>query len=214
MTIKSRGKRRKHYRPKNFDRIDRGKKDKLSTEGRRIESRYVPSKRKVSKSAPIKSKRRRTSSRSSGYPPTHALLQPGARPLKTSFREEEDAYPNVVAVLNPKTRVITCNEGIQWVLQFQRGQRHGLPIWRGRSFCVYRDPLLQCVWELCVRALCPQIVCVPRRCIQDRCVWELCGPVDKDALEVLRSLPERIRRPTNIIKETETASDGLDDLEH
>jgi hypothetical protein len=179
VTIKSRGKSRKYSNPKNFDRIDRGKRDKLPIEGRRLDSRYVPGNRKAAGKTPGNSKRRCVPARGPGYPSTNPPLKLDARRLKTSYREEEDAYPDVVAALNPKQRVIICSEGIQWILQFRRGQRHGLPIWYGRSFCTTQDSLLQCVWELC-------------------------GPVDQRALEVLRSLPERIRRPRDITEAAES----------
>jgi hypothetical protein len=53
--------------------------------------------------------------------------------------EGSDDYPHVVAVLGEKTRVIVCNEGIQWIVQHKKGQQ-----WRGRSFCRTREALLRC----------------------------------------------------------------------
>ena len=61
------------------------------------------------------------------------------RPQKAESAED---YPDVVAVLDAKTRVIECNAGSQWIVQRRQGSQ-----WHGASFCRTRDALLRCVGE-------------------------------------------------------------------
>jgi hypothetical protein len=82
-------------------------------------------------------------------------------------REEDEAYPNIVAVLNARWRVIVCRTGIQWILQRRAGTRHGRPRWDGNSYCQTREALL-------------------------RCISERAGPCDPSALANIASLPAHI----------------------
>lgn len=47
--------------------------------------------------------------------------------------EEADDYPKVI-VASDRWRVIQCRNGIQWLLQFTAGERHGQKRWQSRSF--------------------------------------------------------------------------------
>ena len=65
-----------------------------------------------------------------------------------STSEEAEAYRAIVAVLNPRWRVIECRNGIQWILQRNTGLRHGTTRWEGRCYCRTRECLLRRVREL------------------------------------------------------------------
>jgi hypothetical protein len=43
-------------------------------------------------------------------------------------KESAEDYPQIVAVLDAKTRVIECADGIQWIVQRRTGS-----LWTGRS---------------------------------------------------------------------------------
>ena len=77
-------------------------------------------------------------------PPTLPDAETTARvPVFTPHRrdggEGSDDYSHVVAIIGEKTRVIVCNEGIQWIVQHRKGGQ-----WRGQSFCRTREALLRC----------------------------------------------------------------------
>jgi hypothetical protein len=68
----------------------------------------------------------------------------------------------VVVVLNAKTRVIECADGIQWIVQRRTGSLK-YP-WAGRSFCrtkeallriAGRHPALEALPETCGKGLTP-----------------------------------------------------------
>lgn len=84
-----------------------------------------------------------------------------------SHRESDDSYTGVVVTLNDKWRVIVCRDGIQWILQRQRGERRGQPRFDGRSYCRTRDALIR--------------VC-----------REHAGEIHAVALTILHALPERL----------------------
>lgn len=84
-----------------------------------------------------------------------------------SHRESDEGYHGVVAVLNDRWRVIACRDGIQWILQFRAGQRHGGARFDNRSFCHTREALIR--------------VC-----------REHAGDISPSAMSALRALPERI----------------------
>lgn len=76
-------------------------------------------------------------------------------------RESDDAYHDVVARPSDRWRVITCNGGIQWIVQTRRGAE-----WRHVHYCRTREALLR----LCDAS---------------------CGDLDPSVRAVLRSLPEQ-----------------------
>lgn len=82
------------------------------------------------------------------------------------IRETADNYPCVVARLNDDWRVITCRNGIQWVLQ-RRGDRGSGPAqWKGVSYCQTREALKRVSREA--------------------------GPIEPAAWEALALLPDHI----------------------
>ena len=56
-----------------------------------------------------------------------------------SSSEEAETNRAVVAVLNPRWRIIECRDRIQWILQRRAGLRHGQPRWDGRCYCRTRE---------------------------------------------------------------------------
>ena len=70
--------------------------------------------------------------------PQHAARLAGRQ--KRPVEHVED-YPHVVAVLDAKTRVIECADGIQWVLQRRTGSLK--TPWAGRSFCRTKEALIR-----------------------------------------------------------------------
>ena len=83
-------------------------------------------------------------------------------------REESDNFPFIVTRISPSWRVISDADRLQWIVQAQRGTRHGAPIWRNLAFCSTRAALL-------------------------RCVDERVGHISSTALMILRILPPHIR---------------------
>jgi hypothetical protein len=82
--------------------------------------------------------------------------------------ESADKYGRVVARLNARWRVIACQRGIQWILQYRASaETYATPRWQGRSFCMTREALL-------------------------RCCREHGGTIDPSAAAILVALPERI----------------------
>jgi hypothetical protein len=68
-------------------------------------------------------------------------------PLKwrSTSSESSDAYPDVVAVLNSRWRVIECPHGMQWILQFRgRSETMATSRWRNRSYCRTAEALIRC----------------------------------------------------------------------
>lgn len=62
--------------------------------------------------------------------------------------ESDDSYPNLVAVLNSRWRVIQCRDGIQWILQYRnRAETVARDGWRGRSYCRTKEALIRCCDE-------------------------------------------------------------------
>jgi hypothetical protein len=61
-----------------------------------------------------------------------------ASPAPPKVGESAENYPHVVVVLDPRTRVIECDAGIQWIIQNRRGHR-----WYGVSFCRTKEALLR-----------------------------------------------------------------------
>ncbi len=81
-------------------------------------------------------------------------------------RTERPAHPSnqLIAQFNATWRVV--DDPLQWILQRKKGRpRKKHSGWRNRSFCRTRDALL-------------------------RRIREYCGPVDEDALQQVRALPE------------------------
>ena len=92
------------------------------------------------------------------------LLRQGLKPAPVGLyaRESDDNYP-VVAHLDDRHRVISCRDGIQWIVQ--RRMNTGGSGWRGLSFCRTREALI---------------------CDAER---RLGRPIPKEAAAILNALP-------------------------
>lgn len=86
-----------------------------------------------------------------------------------THKESSGDYHRVVAILNPRHRVIVCRDGIQWILQRRAGERHGRARWDSRSYCRTREGL-------------------------NRVCRELAGEIDPIAAATLASLPNYIEQ--------------------
>ena len=64
-------------------------------------------------------------------------------PEAINRNESSDNYSDVVAVLNPKWRVIRCRDNVQWVLQSRDSATAAKGVWRGRSHCGTKEALLR-----------------------------------------------------------------------
>ena len=62
-------------------------------------------------------------------------------------KETSDFYGSVIAVLASRWRVITCRNGIQWILQKRTAEPLHKGIWRGQSYHTNRNGLI----EACAR---------------------------------------------------------------
>jgi hypothetical protein len=55
-------------------------------------------------------------------------------PRRADIPESSDLYPCIR--LNPRWRVISCRDGVQWILQARdRAETVARDDWRGRSYC-------------------------------------------------------------------------------
>jgi hypothetical protein len=81
-------------------------------------------------------------------------------------QETASVYADVVCLLNDDWRIICCQNGLQWILQY-RAKGSGQRPWTGRSYCQTRKAL--------VRNSLP-----------------LCGHCDPAAWAILEGLPETI----------------------
>ena len=70
-------------------------------------------------------------------------MRPLDAPEAVNRNESSDSYGDVVAVLNPKWRVIRCRDGIQWILQSRDSATAANGVWRGRSYCRTKEALLR-----------------------------------------------------------------------
>lgn len=71
----------------------------------------------------------------------------GARVPAALCHEQSDSYPRIVARLNAQWRVVSCRDGVQWILQIRCGQRDGLPRWKNRYFFRTREGLARGSYE-------------------------------------------------------------------
>lgn len=69
------------------------------------------------------------------------LPNPSQQALAGSFREKDQAYRNMVLLLDPSTRIIECRDGIQWIIQKQDRSNKSEPRWRGVAYCRTRARL-------------------------------------------------------------------------
>src|SRR5258708_5381779 len=71
-------------------------------------------------------------------PPSAAIAPSKNAPSRSRcpIPEDRDDYPRLIAMVDKKTRVIECRDGLQWVLQ-----RRSTRGWAARSFCRSREAL-------------------------------------------------------------------------
>ena len=63
-------------------------------------------------------------------------------------RETSDFYSGVIAVLTSRWRVVTCRNGIQWILQKRTAEPLHKGIWRGRSYHTNQNSLIEACAKL------------------------------------------------------------------
>ena len=63
-------------------------------------------------------------------------------------RETSDFYSGVIAVLTSRWRVVTCRNGIQWILQRRTAEPLHKGIWRGRSYHTTQNSLIEACAKL------------------------------------------------------------------
>jgi len=68
-------------------------------------------------------------------------------PGNDTRKEASDFYESIIAVMASRWRVITCRNGIQWILQRRTAEPLHKGIWRGQSYFTSREALL----EACAR---------------------------------------------------------------
>ena len=74
-------------------------------------------------------------------PPPWGVKYSVPGPGNETRRETSDFYSGVIAVLTSRWRVITCRNGIQWILQRREGLHGGA--WRGFQYFCSKDALLR-----------------------------------------------------------------------
>ena len=63
-------------------------------------------------------------------------------------RETSDFYSGVIAVLTSRWRVVTCRDGIQWIVQKRTAEPLHKGIWRGRSYHTNQNSLIEACAKL------------------------------------------------------------------
>ena len=65
-------------------------------------------------------------------PPSSKLAGVGMQ-MTPSYAERDDSYANVILVLSPRWRLITCKNGRQYVLQRRSSKMPNVGVWIGKS---------------------------------------------------------------------------------
>ena len=76
-------------------------------------------------------------------PPPQGVKHSVPSPGNDTHRETSDFYHDVIAVLTSRWRVVSCRNGIQWILQKRTAEPLHEGIWRGQSYFTSRDVLLE-----------------------------------------------------------------------
>ena len=79
-------------------------------------------------------------------PPPSALSMGVAYTKTPLHRESHDAYAYIVVQLTPRWRIITCPEGLQWIIQEKESSHAGT--WRARKYVTSRNGLLKACGKL------------------------------------------------------------------
>jgi hypothetical protein len=61
----------------------------------------------------------------------------------TTYRERDDNYSKVVVKLAPRWRIIECRNAEQWIIQKRSAEPSHPAPWRGVSYVVSRDKLIE-----------------------------------------------------------------------
>jgi hypothetical protein len=64
-------------------------------------------------------------------------------PLPSSHRERDDNYQHVILQLAPRWRIIECRDATQWIIQKRSAEPSHSGEWRGDSYVVSRDALIE-----------------------------------------------------------------------
>ena len=76
--------------------------------------------------------------------PTHPSKHAGLTPVYIpSHRERDDNYQSVIVQLDPRWRIIECRDAIQWIIQKRSAEPSHSGEWRGDSYVVSRDALIE-----------------------------------------------------------------------
>jgi hypothetical protein len=76
--------------------------------------------------------------------PTHPSKHAGLTPVYIpSHRERDDNYKGVIVQLDPRWRIIECRDAIQWIIQKRSAEPSHSGEWRGVSYLVSRDALIE-----------------------------------------------------------------------
>ena len=60
-----------------------------------------------------------------------------------SHREKEDNYHGVILQLAPRWRIIECRNAEQWIIQKRNAEPLNPVVWRGVSYVLSRDKLIE-----------------------------------------------------------------------
>jgi hypothetical protein len=82
-----------------------------------------------------------------GRPHRWAMHHPGPSArvranAPSSPRERDDGYRHVVVQLNDRWRVISCKDGLQWILQRRDAAKPHRAVWRGKRYHATREGLI------------------------------------------------------------------------
>jgi hypothetical protein len=103
----------------------------------------------------------------SHHHPALETSQPVVSESLARLLETAEDYARVVAILNPRWRVIECRDSVQWILQRRaKAEPHPRP-WEGRSYCRTSEALI-------------------------RCAREHAGEINPEACAILAALPSRL----------------------
>ena len=75
-------------------------------------------------------------------PPTLYQNSGGSSPQAPSCRERDDDYGDVIVHLAPRSRIIVCKDGIQWILQQRSVAPPNTGTWSGKSYSTTRSGLI------------------------------------------------------------------------
>jgi hypothetical protein len=76
--------------------------------------------------------------------PPHPAKYAGLTPVyNTTHRERDDNYSKVIVKLAPRWRIIECHNAEQWIIQKRSAEPSHQGVWRGVSYVVSREKLIE-----------------------------------------------------------------------